>query len=402
MGKYSLLILVLVVGMVTGAAGQEDFTEPEARLLSVVPFTRMSGGVVILNGLVNNYTDTLNFILDTGSGGISLDSLTCVRLKIKLSPSERTIRGIGGIRRVNFLNGATLKLKGLQVDSLNFHVNDYDILSSVYGIKIDGIIGYSFLSRYIVKLDYDSSRMFVYSKGEFRYPRGGHILRPQFGTIPIQQMKFRDEPKRPLVNKFYFDTGAGLCFLMSKDYATDSAVMRKHKPSPVITQAEGLGGKMQMELTTVKEIQLGPYKFRNVPTFVFEDKFNVTSYPFLGGLIGNDILRRFTVTLNYGKKEIHIIPNSHFYDGFDYSYTGLGIYYVNEKIIVEDVVDGSPGAIAGFKPGDVIIGINNNYSNNIQTYKNLLQTTGSKMRVLVLREGEPFELFLKPKSILKG
>jgi hypothetical protein len=133
-----------------------------------------------------------------------------VKLKIKLTPSERTIRGIGGIRRVNFLNGATLKLKGLQVDSLNFHVNDYDILSSVYGIKIDGIIGYSFLSRYIVKLDYDSSRMFVYTKGEFRYPKGGHILRPQFGTIPIQTMKFRDEPKRPLVNKFYFDTGAGL------------------------------------------------------------------------------------------------------------------------------------------------------------------------------------------------
>jgi S1-C subfamily serine protease len=139
-----------------------------------------------------------------------------------------------------------------------------------------------------------------------------------------------------------------------------------------------------------------------VPTFVFEDKFNVTSYPFLGGLIGNDILRRFTVTLNYGKKEIHIIPNSHYYDGFDYSYTGLGIYYVTERIIVEDVVDGSPGAIAGFKPGDVIIGINNNYSNNIQTYKNLLQTTGARLRVLVLRGGEPFELFLKPKSILKG
>jgi predicted aspartyl protease len=402
MGKKAVLMLALLICLVMGVSGQEDFSEPESKLLSVIPFTRMSGGVVILNGVVNNYPDSLNFILDTGSGGISLDSLTCVRLKINLTPSDRTIRGIGGIRKVNFLNHATLKLKGLQIDSLNFHVNDYDILSSVYGMKIDGIIGYSFLSRYIVRLDYDSSRMYVYSKGEYRYPRGGHILRPQFGTIPIQTLKFRDEPKRPLVNRFYFDTGAGLCLLLSKDYVTDSAVMRKRKPEPVITQAEGLGGKMQMELTTVKEIQLGPYKFRNVPTFVFEDKFNVTSYPFLGGLIGNDILRRFTVTLNYGKREIHIIPNSHYYDGFDYSYTGLGIYYVNEKIVVEDIVPGSPGEKAGFLPGDVIIGINNNYSNNIQTYKNLLQVTGARLRVLVLRNGEPFELFLKPKSILKG
>jgi predicted aspartyl protease len=402
MGKQAVLMLALLICLVMGVSGQEDFSEPEAKLLSVIPFTRMSGGVVILNGVVNDYPDSLNFILDTGSGGISLDSMTCVRLKINLTPSDRTIRGIGGIRKVSFLTYSTLRLKGLQVDSLNFHVNDYDILSSVYGMKIDGIIGYSFLSRYIVRLDYDSSRMYVYSKGEYRYPRGGHILRPQFGTIPIQSLKFRDEPKRPLVNKFYFDTGAGLCLLLSKDYATDSAVMRKRKPAPVVTQAEGVGGKMQMELTTVKEVQLGPYKFRNVPTYVFEDKFNVTSYPFLGGLIGNDILRRFTVTLNYGKREIHIIPNSHFYDGFDYSYTGLGIYFVNEKIVVEDIVPGSPGDIAGFLPGDVIIGINNNYSNNIQTYKNLLQVTGTKLRILVLREGEPFELFMKPKSILKG
>jgi C-terminal processing protease CtpA/Prc len=75
---------------------------------------------------------------------------------------------------------------------------------------------------------------------------------------------------------------------------------------------------------------------------------------------------------------------------------------VNEKIVVEDIVPGSPGDIAGFLPGDVIIGINNNYSNNIQTYKNLLQVTGNRLRILVLREGEPFELFMKPKSILKG
>ncbi len=34
-----------------------------------------------------------------------------------------------------------------RMDSLNFHVSDYDILSSVYGDSIDGIIGYSFFSQ---------------------------------------------------------------------------------------------------------------------------------------------------------------------------------------------------------------------------------------------------------------
>jgi len=59
------------------------------------------------------------------------------------------------------------------------------------------------------------------------------------------------------------------------------------------TQAQGMGGKANMQITTVKEVKVGPYRFRNVPTYLFEDQYNVTSYPSLAGLVGNDILRRF-------------------------------------------------------------------------------------------------------------
>jgi hypothetical protein len=400
MGKYKGIAVALFLLLTMRLFAQEQFTEPDAKLLTTIPFMVLSGGVVIIAAVVNDYPDTLNFILDTGSGGISLDSTTCVELNIPLVPSSRTIRGIGGVRNVKFLNNASFKIPGLQADSLNFHVNDYAILSSVYGLRIDGIVGFSFLNRYIVRLDYDSNRMEVFSKGEFRYKKGGYTLRPFLGTIPIQSLKFRDE--RTMDNKFYFDTGAGLCLLLSKDFVQDSAVMRKRKPAPVVTQAEGLGGKMKMELTTVKEVNIGPYRFRKVPTFVFEDVYNVTSYPFLGGLIGNDLLRRFNVTLNYGKREIHIAPNSHYHERFDYSYSGLGIYYSNGKIVVEDVVADSPGDKAGLQPGDVIVGVNNNYSNNIQQYKNMLQNTGVRLRLLILRNGEPFEIILKPRSILRG
>ena len=382
-----------------GLTAQERFGEPDAKLLSTIPFKVLSGGVVILRAQVNQYEDTMNFILDTGSGGISLDSLTCVRMGIPLAESDRTIRGIGGIRKVKFLNNATLKLKGLKVDSLNFHVNDYEILSTVYGIKIDGIIGFSFLNRYIVRLDYDSLRMDVFSQGDFKYKRGGFTIRPILNSIPIQNIKFKDAKK--FQNKFYFDTGAGLCFLLSEEYVKDSSVMAKSKPAPLVTQAEGLGGKMEMRLTTVKEIQVGQYRFKNVPTYIFDDKYNVTSYPFLGGLIGNDILRRFNTTLNYQKREINLMPNGHFNDAFDYAYTGLGVYFVDNKVQIEDVVKDSPGEKAGLQTGDVILSINDNYSNDIQVYKQLMQNPGEKLRFLILRNGERYVIYMKPKSILK-
>ncbi len=118
-----------------------------------------------------------------------------------------------------------------------------------------------------------------------------------------------------------------------------------------LTQAEGLGGKTSMRLTTVKEIKIGSVSFPECSHLPFEDSYNITAYPYLAGLIGNDLLRRFNVTLNYAKKEIHLIPNSHYYSPFDYAYTGLSIYDVGGKILVEDIIRRFPAETAGFKGG---------------------------------------------------
>ena len=126
---------------------------------------------------VVGFPDTLNFIMDTGSGGISLDSTTCIRLNILPVLTDKLIMGIGGVRQLRYVNNRSLIFGSLRIDSLNFHVSDYDILSSVYGDRIDGIIGYSFFTRYIVKIDYDSSQMYVYSNGTMKYPKGGFILK---------------------------------------------------------------------------------------------------------------------------------------------------------------------------------------------------------------------------------
>ncbi|MGN6440005.1 MAG: aspartyl protease family protein [Agriterribacter sp.] len=397
--KRNVTCLLFCLLLVSGPcfAWQEKLPDPPARLITQFTFHQFSGGVVIIKALLNDYSDSLNFILDTGSGGISLDSLTVVALSIPTQPSERTIRGIAGIRKVNFLYHAKLHLPGLTVDSLNFHVNDYEILSSVYGVKIDGIIGLSFFSRYIVHFDYDKYLISVYSKGEFRYKRGGYILKPLLTSIPIMTSDFRDRKK--FNARFYFDSGAGLCFLLSEEYAQDSMVIKPNK-KPFLTQAEGLGGKTSMRLTTVKEVKIGPYRFRNVPTYLFDDTYNITAYPYLAGLIGNDLLRRFNVTLNYAKREIHIIPNTHYYSPFDYAYTGLSIYDIDGKIIVEDIVDGSPAATAGLQTGDILISVAGNFSNNIQTYKNLLQAPGQKLKLIVSRDNNLVMLTLKPDSIL--
>ena len=282
MTKLKLFSLVILMNIsVLQIYGQVQLTDQRAKLLERVPFSMLTGGVIMVTGQLKSYPDSLHFILDTGSGGISLDSLTCLRLGINLEASDIFIRGLGGIRSVKFLYNANLTIQQVKTASLDFNVNNYDILTRVYGVKIDGIIGYSFLKNYIININYDSSYIEIFSKGIYKYPKQGFILHPNMQKIPVIQLKFKETKK--LQNNFYFDTGAGLCFLLSDDYVKDFSIFSASKRKPVLTLAEGLGGKMIMKLTTIKTLHIGPYTFKNVPTDIFEDVTNITSYPILGG-----------------------------------------------------------------------------------------------------------------------
>jgi len=379
------------------ATAQEQFVDGPAKLLTSFRFKQLSGGVIMLNARFANFPDTLNFILDTGSGGISLDSTTVDYFRITPTPSDMTILGIAGIRKVSFIYNQKLRLPGLTVDSLNFHINNYEILTQVYGEKIDGIIGYSLLSRYIFNINYDSSRISIFSNGRMRYPRGGWLYEPILRTLPVQSARIKDAVTTN--SRFLFDIGAGLCMMLNKDFIEDSNFLNK-KRVLYAKEAEGVGGKVDMHMTVIKEMRMGPYRFKNIPVFVFDDTFNLTSYPYLSGIIGNDILRRFNLILNYAKREFYFMPNSHYQEGFDYAYSGIELYYVDGQIILGDVATASPAEVAGLREGDILVGINNLLGANIQQYKTALQASGEKVRVIVTRDGKLMEFGFKIKSIL--
>jgi hypothetical protein len=391
-----LLLILLMLGGRHSARAQEELVTP-ARFLARVPFHQFTGGVIVFQARFSNFPDTLNFILDSGSGGISLDSATALYFGLKPTPSNRTIRGIGGTKQVSFLHHQSLHLGGISVDSLSFHINDYSLLNSVYGEKIDGIVGYSLLSRYIVQVNYDSSWMDIWTKGSMRYPRGGFLLHPQINTLPVQGLRVRD--RRRLEARFLYDMGAGLNMLLSSEFVRDSNLLRKDRRF-FAKEAEGLGGKVDMNITVMREVRIGPYKFRNVPVYVFDDPYNVTSYPNLGGLLGSDLLRRFNACINYERGEIYLVPNSHFYDPFDYGYCGLELYLVDGQIVIGDVARNSPAEQVGLLEGDVVVAVNKNFSQNLTVYKAMLQQPHERIDLVFTRGGELKTISFLVKSIL--
>jgi hypothetical protein len=299
---------------------------------------------------------------------------------------------------VSFLYDRTLHFPNLPVDSLDFHVNDYSILTAVYGLRVDGIIGYSFLSRYIVEINYDSLYMDVRSIGMMRYPKGGYLIKPVMGTLPVHHARIKDDKTHNV--RFLHDIGAGLCLMLSSDFVEDSGTIHR-KRVLLPKEGEGVGGSIDMKVTIVRELKVGPYRFRNVPTYIFDDDYNVTSYPYLAGIIGNDIFRRFNSIINYAKRDIYLVPNSHFRDPFDYSYAGVELYYEKGRTVLGDVAANSPAEKAGLQEGDEVVGINNNYSQNFDQYKALLQSTVGRIKMIIRRNEELMQFEFKVKSIIQ-
>lgn len=389
MQMKKIFTLVCWIGMLQLAFAQK------ATLITTLSFEELTGGIIIIKAQLDQNKDSINFIFDTGSGGVSLDSNLASQLDWNILPSDKTVKGIAGIKNVPFSFKHQVHFKNLSLENLDFYINDYSLLTSVYGVRIDGIIGYSFLRRYIFDINYDRHEIAIYSPGEFNY-KGGSFLKTYFYNLPVSNIFLKDAKK--INPDFIFDIGAGLNLLISSQLEDSNQFMFKNNKRYQV-QAEGIGGKKQMEITTIKRLQVGPYRFKNIPVHIFEDEFNVTNYPTMGGLLGNDILRRFNVVLNYPSQLIYITPNNHFYDAFDYAYTGLGIYLLDGLITVVDIVKGSPGDIAGLQSGDILFTFNKKLITNIQDLKNVLQNSIGKVQIIVIRKGVPIALKIKVKDI---
>jgi hypothetical protein len=354
-------------------------------LLNRTPFLQVTGGVVIIQAQLAPFSDTLQFIFDTGSSGISLDSATAHYLGLRPTFDGLLIRGIAGIREVPQLRNQSLTIGSLRTDSLNFYINDYSVLTSIYGVRIDGVIGYALLSRYIVSIDYEKQYIEWFAPGLYPYPRKGTLLRPSINKLPahpflIQELQAKSYP-------LLIDIGAGLNILFSERFAKEAGVLDPTRKSWV-TSGEGIGGQIELRLTLLKSLRIGPYRFKKIPITIFDDSYNVTNYPHWAGLIGNDLLRRFNTVLNYPAAEIHLKPNRFFYDEFDYAYIGMELYLIDGLIKVGFVASNSPAQDAGLEVGDEIVAVNKILSGKLDAFKAELAHASKKVTIIYKRHGK--------------
>jgi predicted aspartyl protease len=369
----------------------------KSRFVSSFNFQLVNGGFIIIDARIQGVNGVLKFMLDSGSSGVSLDSSTASALGLTMNETDRELRGLGDIRKVKLVYDRNLELPSVTLPHLDFHINDYRFFHEAYGVAIDGVIGYPLFKDHIVKVNYATQQIEIWKPGTTRYPAGSHTFYPSINGIPFVDASIKEE--RQLTGNYLFDTGADICVLFSDKYVSDSSIISAEKKSIDILTA-GIGGKQRMKLTTVDHMQVGPFAFNKVPSFIYDDPVNVIRYPQSVGIIGIEFLRRFNIVFNYPAGEINLTPNQNYKQRFHYGYTGFDMYKMNDQVIVDNIVKDSPAEKAGLMANDIVLGVQNTFNNNIEVYRNKVLSAEKTVQLHIMRGNQISNITIEVQSVL--
>lgn len=327
------LVLVLVSVVVTCFGGTDTLAPPLS-----IPFELVSNTILIRVG-INGSAPTW-FVLDSGASACVVDSALAAKLGLK-AEGERQGTGAGkGTVKISFLKALTYNLPGVDVPIDESYVIDLSGQPALLGRDVGGILGYSFLSRYVVDVDFDARVLTIYAPDQYQ-AKGESIPFRLVKHTPYIHAKVAVAGRPPVDLEVLVDSG-------SQD-AIDVDLLGESPERLEVIGGVGLGQEFRTVLARADSVQIG--------SFVLPHPFGAT-----GGvsLIGNEILRRFHVAFDYPHEKIFLSPGQHFSDPFQLDASGLDLRWNSGFVSfdVHDVGKDSPAWVAGIRPKDTLTAIN--------------------------------------------
>lgn len=264
-----------------------------------LPFTLGWNNSIRIKGKINN-SDLLDLIFDTGANGFVLSSdVMSKNVSIKIDGEAQGF-GLGGASNDKISNSNRLEISGLEWDSVSMLVKYQGKPNA------DGVIGYNVFNGKLVEIDYDKNIMIIHPKlpadlnGYTSYSlnfRGGLSfieLTLQSGTTNIKGL-------------FDFDTGSSSTLFLNKDFTTRHGIFSLLKKSGSDNIRGSGPNKVKIDHLILAKLQIGGITLSDIKIDA-ESNTVINGTPF--NIIGNDILKRFNVILDYQNDVVYLKPNS--------------------------------------------------------------------------------------------
>jgi PDZ domain-containing protein/aspartyl protease len=377
------------------ASNDGTFSFPAGQSAVQVPFELLANAVFV-SAKVNGRGPFL-FAIDTGSSGSVFASELTDELGMK-PQGEAMGTGAGATYKMGVVRG---KIEFNLPGGLKLSTDDANTVSMaglwpLIGQRIYGDIGYDVLKDLVVEFDYEKKLVTFYVPADYDYSGKGQALGatlemnydPQIaGTFAVVGM--------PAVStKFTIDTGAGGTVITTPLVKAND--LFKTVTDKIPSPSHGVGGGESNDVVgRIESISLGPYKLRQPLVALSQDTTGSLAMGAIGVNVGGNILRRFTVIIDYPRRRVILEPNSHFADPFLADASGLVLKAEGsdfKTVVVQEVVSGSPAANAGLQENDVITAVDGEPVGKYALWEiqDLLKNSGHLVKLAIQRGTRSF------------
>lgn len=252
----------------------------------------------------------LDFALDSGADGIVLDSEVAKELGIKtFGKSIQTTAGS--------YEATQAVIPEIGVGPVTMHNTFIDCLPFNqrlgFGTKIVGLLGFDFIANAVVSIDYEHGIVTASPPDTFVAPLAGIELG---ATLDDGVPYVVAQVGSAVGDHFILDTGSDDVMIFSAfadahpDDVADEGLGRSINAMLPFLSARGVGGEIPETLTQVASYQFGTVTFDD---FLVSRTHGHTAFEGedQDGLVGYEVLRYFTVTLDYRNGTIYLKPGSY-------------------------------------------------------------------------------------------
>lgn len=362
---------------------------------------------VVFNGIF-----PLNFIFDTGAEYTILSHREVTDL-LQVNYQRRfTLLGADLTTEIYAYLAPGISLRAGQMLVRNRPIlvleEDYMRFSDYAGVEVAGILGADFFRRFVVEINYQRQRITLHSPSSYVPPKGFEEL-----ALTIKRSKpylsartrFKSGLEKELL--FLLDSGAALPIMINLDTQPELKLPEKVVPANL---GHGLGGFLIGYKGRISELSMPPFAFREVVcSFQDRSQLSIRDSSLLdqrNGIIGNKILRRFTIVIDYLQERLYLKPNRNYDDEFDFDRSGMLIVAGGRTLndfYIYSVLENSPASEAGLRAGDQIMRINWMPTSLItleSLNKRLKKRPGKKIRLVIKRGDERLRRVLILRDLL--
>jgi hypothetical protein len=266
------------------------------------------------------------------------------------------------------------------------------------------------LKHFVVEFDYEHRMLTFYDPEKYRYNGPGVSIPSVLAANYDPQFdgEFTIAGAPPVPAKFTIDTGAGGTVISAplvKKHNLLERVTQKVPLPPSKPLADGVNGLVFDAITSrISSVRLGTYTIDQPLVALSRDTDTVFASDLLGVNLGGNVLRHFTLIIDYPANRVILEPNSHFRDPFLADASGLVLTAQGanfKTIVVHGVVEGSPADRAGMKNGDIISAIDGEPADTYALWQiqELLKESGRERRVTIDRGRTTTTVVIKLRAL---